>query len=186
MLRLTNRDGSGFGGMRMCVLGLPLARISGAIRVCFRVPGPEHIRPGLEQVGWRLSSTAQQHFDSLVSKLGPACGRMVADVDFDPNLSPSLGLEIGFSRRVGPVFHPGWPDLLSCVVALGLCTTEKRAALLSFPGESIISTAARRARVLRQINHIKLIVVEGQAIEAKGYLAATFLSVPAPGRTAPL
>jgi hypothetical protein len=182
---LLDADRSDFAAMRPCVLGLPIARTSGDARVCLRVANAEDIRPGLEQLGWRPSARAQRQFDGLLSKIGPVCGRIFVDVDLGPNLSPSLGLEIGFPRRVGPLVHPGWPDLLSCIVALGLCTTEKRDALLRFPGESMISTGARGARVRRQINHVKVMVVEGQAIGAKAYLAATFPSVPAPARTAP-
>ena len=182
---LVESDGSGFAGMRPCVLGLPIARPGGSVRVGLRVRA-EYIRDGLEASGWRPSSSARRQFDCLLAKIGPVCGRMVVDVDIGRDLSPSFGLEVGFPRRVGPLMHAGWPDLLTCIVALGLCTADKRDALLAFPGEPSLTAAADTARVRRQINHIKLTVVDGQAIEAKAYLAATFVSAPAPARTAPL
>ena len=182
---LVESDGAGFAGMRPCVLGLPIARPGDSVRVCLRVP-PDHIRDGLEASGWRLTSSARRHFDSLLATVGPVCGRIVVDVDIGRDLSPAIGLEVGFPRRVGPLVHAGWPDLLTCIVALGLCTADKRDALLAFPGEPSLTAAADTARVRRQINHIKLTVVDGQAIEAKAYLAATFVGAPAPARTAPL
>jgi hypothetical protein len=93
-------------------------------------------------------------------------------------VSPRIGIEGSHARQ--PKREPRWGELFDRLVAAGLCSAEKRAAALSWPGWDSFWTAPQRWPVeavgtggycVRYLSHVKVVCRPDRAPEAKVYLA---------------
>ena len=92
-------------------------------------------------------------------------------VDVWDAVKPRMGMEFFFARRpqfVGCFEEDGFLDQL---VAMQLCTPEKRDALLTWPGSTALSFphAFWPTVLQRRVNHVKLVCTP-EAVVAKAYL----------------
>ncbi len=91
---------------------------------------------------------------------------------------PRIGLEGSFPRQ--PPREPRWRSLLTRLVEEGLCSPDKRDALLRWPGYDSFWTAPERWPLaeagprgfcVRALSHLKLACHPDREPEAKAYLA---------------
>jgi hypothetical protein len=114
--------------------------------------------------------------------------RVLLDIDVGETVSPKIGLECYFDGNRQPRREPRWGAFLNSLVLNGLCTADKRDALLAYPGyvdEHAHSvpwpSPLRRASQLlggrslstfvRSLHHVKIVYRPGEQLEAKAYLA---------------
>lgn len=97
--------------------------------------------------------------------------------DFCDEVAPRIGVEYALARL--PQHDGRWTELLDRLVAAGLCQPDKRAALLAWPGQDSLWTAAARwprpalaagGHGVRCLSHLKLVVRPEAPPEAKAYL----------------
>jgi hypothetical protein len=90
--------------------------------------------------------------------------------------------ESGISLRIGVEFtieQDGLlrgSQLLTRLVAVGLCGGAKAAALAGWPGSEALLVAApdwSACRLVRRVSHLKLVLEPGPRVHAKAYLTAT-------------
>jgi len=170
---------------RVFQVGLMLSRNAEAVRLCIRLRSVERIFEYLAEVGWPGSEV------DLRDVLGPSARsveRVSLNIDVGETVDPKIGLECYFDGNRQPKREPRWDTFLDSLVRSGLCTADKRDALLAYPGyvdedaDGVPWPAAlRRASQLlggrslstfvRSLHHIKIVYRPGEPLEAKAYLA---------------
>jgi hypothetical protein len=146
-------------------VGVMLSRNLPGVRVCVANVRTAGIGAYLAGIGW------PGPVDELARMLGPLSSfpvLMALGLDVGPAILPRIGVEYYPEWERRPWIDPRWMALLDHLVAAGLCTPQKRDALLAWPGRTYarflwIST------VLRGLNHVKLVYQPGTSLCAKAY-----------------
>lgn len=166
-------------------VGLMLSRGAEAVRLCIRLDSPERVMEYLARVGWPGSEVDLRGVLEPVARL---VDHVCLDIDVSETVHPKIGLECCFEGNRQPKSEPRWAVFLDSLVQEGLCTAEKRDALLAYPGyidenaEGVPWPGAlRRASQLlggrslstfvRSLHHVKVAYRPGEPLEAKAYLA---------------
>ena len=98
------------------------------------------------------------------------------DIDERRGFLPRVGMERQFARSCQLIGRTGARErsLLDVLTARGLCTPDKRDALLKWPGCSVAMMPHELwwSVVERRVNHVKFVYGTDSGIETKGYLFA--------------
>jgi hypothetical protein len=155
------------------------ARGSDAVRLELFGLGPEEIPRYLERVAPAALPTVSGVVPLFV---GVETVHLSFDVDLGGKILPRIGVEGSFPRL--PEREPRWLTLLGRLVERGLCTPEKRDALLAWPGYDTVWTAPGRWPAVtagvrgfcaRSLSHVKVVCRPRAAPEAKAYLTFGWL-----------
>jgi hypothetical protein len=167
-------------------VGLMLSRGAEAVRLCINnLRSVEHTVEYLARVGWPCS---ESDVLGVLEPLARLVDHVYLDIDVGETVHHKIGLECYFDGNRQPRTEPRWGVFLDSLVREGLCTTDKRDALLAYPGyvdenaEGISwPRALRRASQLlggrslstfiRSLHHVKIVYQPGEGLEAKAYLA---------------
>ena len=170
-------------GAKITNLGVMLPRPVEAIRVVVRGIPPQQFSEYLRKIGWsELTNT----LSSIVSSLSEFVESLVLSFDVGEIVYPQLGLECHLPQQPQP--DRRWAVFLDHLVAKGLCTPEKKEALLAWPG---LSQKADNPQLWpahltwgdrfvgsngfslfwRTIYEIKIVYHPGNLLSAKAYLA---------------
>jgi hypothetical protein len=166
-------------------VGLMLSRGEDTVRLCIRLRSIERIRAYLTVVGWPGDEVDLR---GVLEPLARSVDRAVLTIDVGDAVRPKIGLECCFYGNSQPRREPRWGAFLNSLVLSGLCTADKREALLAYPGyvDEAAHTvpwpaALRRASQLlggrslstfvRSLHHVKIVYRPGEPLEAKAYLA---------------
>ena len=155
-------------------MGVMGARETPVMRLCVKDLDTGAIERWLATIGWPGDLARLR---DILATLKPLCGAMALDVDILPDrVGSKLGLELYSSRRT--LSMDTWQPLHDELIAMGLARADKLAALKDFP-------SYRRYRqfgvwrdtpplgyplLITNLHHLKLVVVDDAAIEAKAYL----------------
>lgn len=142
-------------------IGAMLSRKCNAVRIIvYRIP-PAQISAYLVDIGWTGSFN---ELEEVVTTVSPWVDNIVLSLDVGDTVFSRVGLEFYFKKL--PKDKSCWQSFLEYLVTTGLCTPEKRNALLAWPGyeEKALSI------FYRFITHIKIVYQPGIPLEAKGYL----------------
>ncbi len=167
---------------RISHIGIMLSRAVEAVRLNFRGISPGIFNELLGRIGWPGQSAA---WDPILSRLATCCDEIRLCVDVGRDINPSLGFECFLYDS--PETDPRWEMLLADLAELGLCSEEKAAAILDWPGyinppdasapwpPSLIFAAItqpdnRFGVLARTLNHIKVSFPSRMQPEAKAYL----------------
>lgn len=129
----------------------------------------EQLVPYLKAIGWRGSIA---DIESVLATFCPGVELIRFDVTVGPELSRRVGIEL-FSKglRRSPEERG---RLLERLVSDGLCGTDKRNALLAWPGVTWEQYAGESSRVrLSRSWYAKIVCNADRSLEAKGYLGFT-------------
>ncbi|MBD2387082.1 hypothetical protein [Cylindrospermum sp. FACHB-282] len=166
-------------------VGVMLARKSDAVRICIRNISPEEILNYLEQLNW---SGSIEQLSIILNELSSLVTRIDLDLDIGEVISPKIGLECYFEKQ--PKQEPKWQLFLDYLVDVGLCISEKRDALLEYPGyirensnqDLFPSNLLKISRImgpqyewifLKGLHHIKVVFQSSESLQAKAYLFAS-------------
>jgi hypothetical protein len=167
-------------------VGLMLSRGADALRLCIKnLRSVERIVEYLSGVGWPGS---EAEVLGILEPIAHLVDYVCLDIDVGETVHRKIGLECYFDGIKQPRTEPRWSLFLDSLVRDGLCTADKRDALLAFPGyvdenaEGIPwPRALRRASQLfggrslstfiRSLHHVKVVYQPGEGLEAKAYLA---------------
>ncbi len=126
-----------------------------------------HVLPTLAEIAPLLAGTENPHLS----------------FDITSEVLPRIGLEGAFPRQ--PKREPRWAAILERLVEQGLCSAEKRAAILAWPGQDSFWTAPERwpveavgvgGRLIRFLSHLKVVGQPGRPPLGKAYLGFHHLS----------
>jgi len=166
-------------------VGTMLSRDVNAIRLHITKISPDQIIPYLKNIGWRHDPTK---IHQLINDFKHLADRFVISYDItDEGIGSKIGIELSFS---GNNFQneQRWGKLLDYLVEKGMCIPEKRNALLSYTSvdenkainisvmRPIISATGysddlNQSKVVRYINHIKIVYEPEKQTIAKAYPA---------------
>jgi len=166
-------------------VGLMLSRGAGAVRLCIRLRSLERIVEYLVEVGWPGDEAALR---GVLDPLARSVDHVLLDIDVGETVGAKIGLECYFEGNRQPGRESRWGAFLNSLVLQGLCTADKREALLAYPGyfdqnaeEVPWPAVLRRASQLlggralstfvRSLHHVKIVYRPGGPLEAKAYLA---------------
>lgn len=155
-------------------IGVFPSRGTHAIRLCVTDLDDDGIVSYLTAIDWPGSIPAlRRELAAMHAAHGASPG--IVDVDVQPSgaIGPVVGLEYLFRRDTqarGVLAELGLMDRL---VERGLCTRERREALLAFPRSRYVTMPHELwESVLHQrVNHIKVTFAHDESLEAKAYLA---------------
>jgi hypothetical protein len=177
-------------------VGLMLSRGAGAVRLCIRPHSVERIPEYLAAVGWPGDEAALR---GVLDPLARSVDRVMLDIDAGETVGAKIGLECYFDGNRQPRSEPGWGAFLDSLVLRGLCTADKREALLAYagysdqnaPGVPWPEALLRASQLLggrslstfvRSLHHVKIVYRPGEPLEAKAYLAGNhYWHTPASG-----
>lgn len=150
-----------------------LSRPGGAVRLEILGLGPAETRDYLARVAPHTLPTLAEIAPFLE---GAENRHLSFDIDEVGTIQSRIGLEGAFSRQ--PPREPRWAELLARWVELGLCSPEKRDAVLAWPGQDSYWNAPDRwpaeggigGRFVRFLSHVKVVGQPGRRPEAKAYL----------------
>lgn len=164
-------------------IGFMLGR-GDSVRVNLRGVRPEDLEGVLAGLGWRGDAgRAADRFARLVA----LTGRVAVALDFAPAIQPTIGFEAALPDF--PAGEPRWGELFDRLCADGLCTPEKRAALIRlgarlYPEEkgqdwpaSWIVAAVMAPPIFvpwyeRRLSHVKVSIGAAGEVGAKAYVSA--------------
>ncbi len=166
-------------------VGLMLSRGEDTVRLCIRLRSVERIMEYLTVVGWPGD---EADLRGVLELLARSVDRVALAIDVGDAVRPKIGLECSFAGNRQPRREPRWDAFLDSLVLNGLCTSDKREALLAYPGYVDEATrdmpwpaALRQASQLlggrslstfvRSLHHVKIVYRPGDPLEAKAYLA---------------
>ncbi|RYU90910.1 hypothetical protein EWM62_09755 [Mucilaginibacter terrigena] len=163
-------------------LGAMLSRKSRGIRLNIAGLGFDDVQSYLAAIGWNETSAELDH---VLKNYRHYTDHFVLCIDL---LGQAIGPRIGFECYVhtAPADGPKWEQLMQQLLRDDICSGQKKAALLSWPGIAEYSTHAdtwpinqRSISALlgsygldvcnRTLNHIKLSIIPGLGMQAKGY-----------------
>lgn len=156
-------------------LGLMLPRPSPAVRVCLSRVSGDGLDRCLRDVGWTGSLPAiadlMRHMADVPS--GAAVPRIgLVHLDVADRVLPQLGIEYVFEPR--RQLDGGLEEraILDRLVALGLCSSAKRDALVDWPGHSIaeLSHEMWPSILVRRLHCVKVVHGDGGTASVKAYL----------------
>ncbi|MBD2773971.1 prenyltransferase/squalene oxidase repeat-containing protein [Iningainema tapete] len=164
---------------RISHIGVMLSRQIEALRINVSCLSPDKITSYLQTIGYPEST---KEIEILVMQLLDIVDDVRLCLDVGSGIYPKVGLECSFRQQYG--LEPLWFTLLEDLIARGLCTPEKRDALLKWPGyvnpfSSLHSwstpiTAESFSKPLsileRGLSHIKITYQPEHPLEAKAYL----------------
>ena len=124
----------------------------------------------------------------VLEPLASSVDRMALAIDVGDAVRPKIGLECSVDGNRQPRRKPRWGAFLNSLVLSGLCTEDKREALLAYPGyvdeaaHTVPWPAALRqasqllggrslSTFVRSLHHVKIVYRPGEQLEAKAYLA---------------
>lgn len=171
-------------GAQFLYIGAMLSRQLEAVRVNVIGISEEKLLAYLTKIGWKYSVS---ELKEIIQILSGFVDTIVLNFDVGNILFPKIGIECEFLKK-NPRIEPRWQLFLDYLVERGLCTPEKRDALLNWPGYSHEKShpelwpsnlskvssflGARGSSVFfRRLNHIKIVYQPGRSLEAKGYLS---------------
>jgi hypothetical protein len=166
-------------------VGLMLSRGASAVRLCIRLRSVERIVEYLAEVGWPGDEAGLRN---VLDPLARSVDRVLLDIDVGETVGAKIGLECYFDGNRQPGREPRWDALLNSLVLQGLCTADKREALLAYsgyvaqnaPGVPWPGALVRTSQLLggrslstfvRSLHHVKIVYRPGEPLEAKAYLA---------------
>ena len=177
-------------GARVFSLGIWFSRATDAVRLCISGISNHELLPYLQRIGW--SPPSGLHRDSpqlgpLLSQFLPVIDRVSLALDIGATVRPKVGLEC-YLNELDPSKEPRWRQLMARIVDTGLGTPQKCDALLTWYGYSDerahpanwprnlrLATGFLgpnvRSMLVRQFNHVKIVVDPERGCEAKAYLA---------------
>jgi hypothetical protein len=167
---------------RVISVGVMLSRQTEALRVNVKPLGSDRIVPYLERAGWPGPA---EEFRHLIVQMGGFADYMMVDMDVGTRICQEVGLECRPIQQ--PARGPQWATFLDHLLESGLCTPQKRDALLAWPGridptsspapwpdhlivESLLQPADHFSAFLRRVSHAKIVYSPQRPLEAKGYL----------------
>ncbi|HYO48415.1 MAG TPA: hypothetical protein VEW94_01080 [Chloroflexia bacterium] len=174
---------------RVGFVGAMLPRDIDAFRLIINGLDKETIPGYLERIGW---TGPIQELAAALEATTPFSDYLWLNVDVGEAVYPKVSWECYIHRQSrNSADLPRWQALLDFLVERGMCTPEKREAMLLYPG---IQTAEESgefwpeslrllSRVLgplgfssfiRGIHHIKVVFQPGKPLEAKAYLYARY------------
>ena len=162
-------------------IGVMLARPVPAVRVCVFDVAPARAPAYLAAVGWPgPRGDVERH----IAALAPHADFVALHLDVGEAVYPGLGLEPGFTAGPWarqPHLEPRWAGQLAQLVALGLCTDARRAALLDWVGYRPCDGAALAGQVLlRGLSHLKIALRPDRPAVAKAYFGMALRSRRSP------
>lgn len=163
-------------------IGAMLTRTGAPIRLDVLGLSPETIPSFLAQI---QGKEIDANFSEIVTTFGNLTDSIVLCFDIGKKIGSRIGLECFLDNQ--PKKEPRWIELLDLLVTMGCCTSEKRDALLSWPGllqqKSAFDAWPSDLKNLRKwmgrdnisvfwrtINHVKLVYQPDKHLEAKAYL----------------
>lgn len=165
------------GGGKVLYAFSLLSRPGNAIRLELFGLGPEAMVDYLRRV---LSSQAADQVADIADLVADG-DRYHLSFDIDDDFGPRIGVEVGYQRL--PHREPRWGKLFDRLVRHGLCASDKRAAVFTWPGYDTPKTAAERwpggahlaadpvtGFCVRCLSHVKLVTWPHREPEAKAYL----------------
>ena len=171
-------------------IGTMLSRESKVVRFHINKLDPIQIISYLESIGW-YDETGE--LTKLIGELTNIVDRFVVSYDItEDGIGPRIGIELSF---VQPLAEQDfcWDRLFSYFIRKGWCLPERKEALLNYPGadddeifktsimKPIISASSdidtlKSSKIIRYINHVKLVFEEGKDMELKAYPAVRLFS----------
>ena len=164
-------------------IGTLLSRSETGVRLYINKIQPKDIIPYLNSIGW-FDETGE--FTKLVKDVKEMADRFVISFDVNEDgIGSRLGLELSFDSKVFQK-ETRWNKLLDYLVKKDLCLSEKRDALLNYPGSEKESTGGIMeplkaasgnlnnifsSTIVKYISHIKIVYQPGEVLEAKAYPA---------------
>ncbi len=164
-------------------VGTMLSRKMDVLRLCiFNITGDE-ISNFLSRIGVQGSLG---EIESAIADFAGLVDSLCLHLDIGEVIYPRIGLELLYDNlhpwKRQPNKEIRWFQLFDKLVERGLCTPEKREALLAWPGYIPISQSSGgqelnstpNGLLLRGLQHIKLVFCPNQPPEAKAYFGAAF------------
>ncbi|HEV7518581.1 MAG TPA: hypothetical protein VGR07_19985 [Thermoanaerobaculia bacterium] len=151
-----------------------LSRPGNAVRLEILGLGPAEARDYLARVAPHVLPTWAEIAPLLEGTENP---HLSFDIGATGEVLPRIGLEGAFPRQ--PMREPRWAELLGRWVEIGLCSPEKRDAVLGWPGQDSFWTAPDRWPVeavgvggacVRFLSHLKVVGEAGRPPQVKAYL----------------
>jgi hypothetical protein len=162
-------------------IGVMLARPMPTVRVCVFDIAPGRAPAYLDAIGWPGPRASVQGY---LEALAPHADFLALHLDVGEVVFPTIGVEPGFTAGPWarqPHYEPRWHRQFEQLVAFGLCTEQKRAALLEWVGYGKCDDPAFAGQVLlRGLSHVKLSLRIGQPAVAKAYFGLALRSPKSP------
>lgn len=150
----------------MTLFGLPIARLSEALRVVVGDLEPDQIPGYVASAGWKGNV---KFLESIIFSLVGFADRHSINLDLDRQGIGKIGIEFGIPQEHSPSSDPRWEPMLDFLVSQGWCRREKRNALLAWPRPLTLMNEPKPILLRRFISHIKLTFEAGRRVTAKAY-----------------
>lgn len=162
-------------------VGVMLGRPAPFVRLNVKRLTPDELPTYLRDVGW---PGPQSEASDLMRELRELGDGVTVCFDVRERVGERIGFEWSLKRQ--PVDEPRWAALFDELVGRGWCTSDKRDALLTWPGLSLPSVEGppwppdllaagllrppdRFTALDRQLSHVKVTIGGARPPEAKGY-----------------
>jgi hypothetical protein len=151
---------------RLLAIGFDPARAGAPSRLCFW-------HPRSSALGQHLGHEEGAPVEAALAHLKAPATPLVVHLDAGGGGITAQGVELTFERACQLQGELRERAFLDNLVASGLCHPQKAAGLGTWPGYSVrwLHHQIWPSSIIRRINHIKLRIEAGRAVEAKAYLS---------------
>ena len=149
-------------GVRLCLSNIASADLPDYLRAIAWPGDTDRLRRDLSEVAAARAGAARPDVGMVHVDVGPI------------GIGPRLGLEYYFERFVQFSNRLDEHRFLDWLVRRGCCEQAKRDGLDTWPGSSLETLPHELwvSRLVRRVNHVKLVWQQGQPLSAKAYLFA--------------
>lgn len=168
-------------------VGTMLSRKTDVLRLCIFNITEDGITKFLSHIGWE---GCLAEIEQAIADFANLVDSMCLHLDIGQIVYPRIGLELLYDNlhpwKRQPNKEIRWFQLFDRLVERGLCTPQKREALLAWPGYLQINQSSGSQQtnsstdrlLLRGLQHIKIVFSQNQPPEAKAYFGAGFSPLP--------
>jgi hypothetical protein len=155
------------GRQELYAIGFMLQRPTQPVRIILSGIRPSSLPAFLTGVGWSGDLDQVGYLTSLLARFARFT---LVNLDVHERILPRVGVEYFVQFPHAPV-SSAWQEVLETLVEREMCTQEKRAGLLSWPGQCLAYFLVPRLFV-RTLNHIKITHELDGSCYAKAYFGS--------------
>ena len=154
-------------------LGFLASRDDEMLRICFKIYEKGKITDFLHDLGMKKES---EIIKNIISPFIPYIDSFLLHININEKFGDRIGIDLNISDRTKLINQMRWFEIINLLEKNKLCITQKKEALINWPGRSreITNQELSKYQTKRYINCFKFVLEREKPVIAKAYFGFIF------------